>query len=98
MSQMALTEKQKRFVELERQKEQIKKWYEDLNSAITDLIAEQGVNSYFQDEQGTVYKLVECEGRWVNFDKYGYKRTKRAGEERGELSMKEAKEKGFDVG
>lgn len=93
-----LTEAQKRFVELEKKKDEVKKYYEDLETAINTLIAEQGVNSYFQDEEGTVYKLVECEGKFVKFDKYGYNRTKRPGEERGTLSMKEAKEKGFNVG
>jgi hypothetical protein len=93
-----LSETQKRFIELEKKKDEVRKYYEDLNASIDALIQEHGVNSYFQDEEGTVYKLVECEGRYVKFDKYGYKRTKRPGEERGELSMKEAKEKGFNVG
>lgn len=93
-----LTEKQRRFVELARRKdEEIKKFYEDFETAITELVAEQGVGSYFQDESGTVYKLVECDGRYVKFDRFGYLRTKRAGEERGSLSMKEAREKGFNV-
>lgn len=94
---MPLSDKQKRFVELERRKDEIKKYYEDLETAITELIGEQGVNTYFQDEQGTVYKLIECEGKYVKFDKYGYNRTKRAGEERGSLSVKEAKERGFNI-
>lgn len=92
-----MTDKQKRFVELERRKDEIKKYYEDLKTATTELIAEQGVNSYFQDDHGTVYKLVECDGRYVQFDKYGYARTKRPGEDRGTLSVKEAKEHGFQV-
>lgn len=92
-----LTERQKRFVELERRKDEIKKYYEDFEKAITELVAEQGVDSYFQDEQGTVYKLERCAGRYVKFDEYSYVRTKRPGEERGSLSMKEAKEKGFNV-
>lgn len=92
-----MTPKQQRFVELERRKDEIKKYYEDLEAATTELIQEQGINSYFQDEQGTVYKLVECDGRFVKFDKYGYVRTKRPHEERGSLSVKEAKEHGFDI-
>lgn len=92
-----MTGKQKRFVELERRKDEIKKYYEELEIATTELIAEQGLNSYFQDEQGTVYKLIECDGRFVKFDKYSYVRTKRPGEERGSLSIKEAKERGFVI-
>lgn len=92
-----LSDLQKKFVELEKKKDEVKKYYEDLNTTIEALVSENGVNSYFQDEEGTVYKFVECEGRYVKFDKYGYERTKRAGEERGSLSMKEAREKGFNV-
>ena len=94
---MSMTDKQKRFVELERRKDEIKKFYEDFEKATTELIGEQGLNSFFQDEQGTVYKLVELDGRYVTFDRFGYIRTKRPGEDRGTLSMKEAKEHGFQV-
>jgi len=94
---MPLSEAQRRFVELEKKKDEIKKFYEDFEAATTALIAEQGVNTYFQDDEKTVYKLIESEGKYVKFDKYGYHRTKRPGEERGSLSMKEAKEKGFNV-
>lgn len=93
-----LSENQKRFIELEKKKDEVKKFYEDFEAATAALVAEQGLDSYFQDEEGTVYKLVAAEGKYVKFDKYSYNRTKRPGEERGTLSMKEAKEKGFNVG
>ena len=92
-----MTENQKRFVELERRKDEIKRHYEDFEVALENLIKEQGLNSYFQDEAGTVYKVVEAEGKYVKFDKYSYNRTKRPGEERGSLSVKEARERGFKV-
>ena len=92
-----MTDKQKRFVELERKKDEIKAFYEAFEAATAELIRDQGLNSYFRDEQGTVYKLVELDGRYVKFDRYGYVRTKRPGEDRGSLSVKEAKEHGFDI-
>lgn len=94
---MSLSEKQKRFVELERRKDEVRKYYEDLELATIELIAEQGLNTYFQDEQNIVYKLVENDGRYVKFDRFGYVRTKRPGEDRGSLSVKEAKEHGFAI-
>ena len=94
---MPLTTKQQRFVELERKKDEIKRFYEDFEKALSELVEEQGIGSLFQDEQGTVYKLERCAGRYVKFDEYSYSRTKRPGEERGSLSMKEAREKGFNV-
>jgi lipoate-protein ligase B len=92
-----LTDKQKRFVELERRKDEIKQYYADLETATIELIAEHGLNSYFQDEHQIVYKLVECDGRWVKFDRVGYVRTKRPDEKSGSLSVKEAKEHGFQI-
>lgn len=92
-----MTDAQKRFVELERKKDEIKKYYEEFEAALKALIDEQGLNSFFQDDEGVVYKLVECDGRFVKFDKFTYNRTRRTGETRGSLSMKEAKEHGFKV-
>jgi len=91
------TDKQKRFLELEQRKDEFKKWKEDLQTALSELVGEQGLNSYFQDERGTVYKLVECTGRFVHFDKFSYDRTKRPGERAGTLSVKEAEAHGFKV-
>lgn len=92
-----MTDKQKRFVELERRKDEIKKYYEDLSSAVNDLIQENGVDCYFMDEQGIVYGIVEAEGKWIPYEKYTYVRTKRDGEARGSLSLKEAQERGFQI-
>lgn len=92
-----MTEAQKRFVELERKKEDIKKYFDELNIAVEALVKETGVGSYFQDEQGVVYKVIVPEGKFVHFEKYSYKRTRRPDEERGELSMKEAEAAGFKL-
>lgn len=58
---------------------------------------EVGINGYFQDEEGTVYKIVEPEGKFVTFEKISYVRTRRIDEKRGDLSLKEAEEAGFTV-
>ena len=86
------------FLELEYQKEDLKAKLKALNEATEALIAEFGVGYYFQDPQDSVvYKLIENQGCWVEFRKFGYHRTKRAHEKRGDLSMKEAKEAGFKL-
>lgn len=92
-----MTENQKRFVELERKKEEIKKFFDDLKEAVAAVAAEVGVNGYFQDEQGIVYKVVEPEGKFVTYDRISYVRTKRPHEKRGDLSMKEAETAGFTL-
>lgn len=65
--------------------------------AIEAVKAEVGLNGYFQDEEGTVYKIVEPEGKFVTYDKISYVRTRRLTEKRGDLSLKEAEEAGYNV-
>jgi hypothetical protein len=90
-----MTDVQKRFVELERKKDEIKKYFEDLAEATEALAKEIGVNGFFQDDQMIVYKAIIPEGKFVHFDKVSYVRTRRPHEKRGDLSMKEAEAAGF---
>lgn len=92
-----MTEAQRKFVELERKKEDIKKYFDELNTACEAVVKEIGVNGYFQDEQGIVYKVVVPEGKFVHFEKFSYVRTRRPHEKRGDLSMKEAEGAGFTL-
>ena len=90
-----MTEAQRRFVELERKKEEVKKYFDELNLAVEAVSKEVGVNGFFQDDQGIVYKVVVPEGKFVHFEKISYTRTRRSHEKRGDLSMKEAEAAGF---
>ena len=93
-----MTDAQKRFVELEKKKEEVKKYFDELKTALEQVALELGMNNYFQDPaDGTVFKIVEPEGRFVTYDKISYVRTRRTHEKRGDLSLKEAKEAGFQV-
>ena len=95
---MVLTEKQQRLVELNRKKDnEIKKFYEEYEEALVAVIAEGGIGSHFQDDEGIVYQLVIPEGRFVKFDKFALNHTRRSTEEKGTLSEKAAKEMGFEV-
>lgn len=92
-----MTPAQKRFVDLEKKKEEVKKFFEELKEATLQVASEVGVNGYFQDAEGTVYKIVEPEGKFVTFDKISYIRTRRLDEKRGDLSLKEAEAAGYNV-
>jgi hypothetical protein len=95
---MALTEKQMKFLSLEKRKEEVKKFFDELKQANEELAAEIGIGGMFQDpSDGTVFKMVIPEGKFVNFDKVGYVRTKREGEERGTLAAKAAEEAGYSL-
>lgn len=92
-------QKVQRFIELERKKAEVKKYFDELKQATEELVAELGVNTYFQDPtDGTVFKLIIPDGKFVTFEKYSYVRTRREGEKRGDLSLKEAQEAGFNLG
>lgn len=97
MMNKPLTPAIQRFIELEKKKEEVKKYFEELNTALEEVVKEIGVGSYFQDAHGTVYKTVIPEGKFVYFERFGINRTRRPGEKRGDLSIKEAKEAGFQV-
>ena len=92
-----MTPTQAKFVELEKKKEAVKKYYEELTEATKALAEELGVGGFFQDPEGTVYKVVVPEGTFVKFQTIGYNRTRRAGEKRGDLSLTEARSAGFNV-
>jgi ribosomal protein L19 len=90
-----MTEAQAKFVELEKRKEEVKKYFDDLNIAVEAVAKEIGVNGFFQDGEGTVYQVVVPEGKFVYFEKLSYLRTRRFNEKRGDLSMEKAKAAGF---
>ncbi len=92
-----MTPTQVRFVELEKQKEEFKKLLTELDEVNQAVADEIGIGNYFQDDEGVVYKIVVPSGRWVKFESISYVRTKREGEDKGTLSVKEAKEAGFEV-
>lgn len=94
-----MTENQKKFVSLEKRKEEFKLFQEELAQAIEAVKAEVGLNGMFQDEEGTVYKIVEPDGKYIYFDKLSYLRTRRLSEERSPLplAIKEAEAAGYNV-
>lgn len=87
-----LTEAQRLLVEIDLHKKAIEDYYELLDATLAKVAAEVGLGGYFQADDGTVYKIVKPEGRFVKFRELDFLRTKRAGETRGTLSMKEAEE------
>lgn len=89
---MELTEAQKKLVELDLKKPEIKAYYEELEKTVAEVAAEMPMNGYFKSDDGTVYKIVKPSGTYVSFKEFDFERTKREGETRGSLSVKEAKE------
>lgn len=93
-----LTDAQKLFVELEKKKAEVKKYYEELDAATLAVAEEVGIDGFFQDpSDGTVYQIVKPAGVFTAYKDVGFVRTRRGqlGESKGELSLKKAEEAGF---
>lgn len=86
-----------RFIELDKKKEEVKKFFEEYKTAIEAVVSEIGVGGHFQDNEGTVYQTAVPEGRFVSFDKFTVNRTRREGEKRGDLSLIKARDLGYEV-
>lgn len=86
-----------RFIELDKKKEEVKKFFEEYKLAVEALVQEIGVGGHFQDADGTVYLVEVPEGKFVAFDKYSVVRTRRSHEKRGDLSLTRARDLGYSV-
>lgn len=92
-----MTDAQKRLVELDLKKAEINAFYEELDKVTAQVAEEVGIDGYFQSEDKIVYKISKQKGTYVSFRELCYLRTKREGEKAGTLSVKEAKENGFEI-
>jgi hypothetical protein len=82
----------RRLVELDLRKPEIQAYYEEREKVLAEVATIVGINGYFKADDGTVFKIVKPAGQYVTFKELDYERTKRDGEARGTLSMKEAKD------
>jgi hypothetical protein len=93
-----LTDQQQRIVELTKERESLKERLKESKEELNALLTESGVGSHFQDpSDGTVFEIVVPTGAFIPFDTIGYNRTKREGERAGTLSVKKAKELGYEL-
>ena len=93
-----LTDQQKQFIEISKRYETLKNELSEVKEKYTGLLQEIGVGTAFQDpDDGTVFEIVVPKGRFVYNEIIGYDRTRRDGERSGSLSLKRAKELGYNI-
>ena len=90
--ELTLEQAQQKLVELSYVKDELKKKYEELNAELEKVLNVIGIDGFFKDKDGTVYKVVVPKGTYVSFKPIDFVRTKRGMEKVGSLSLKEAKE------
>jgi hypothetical protein len=98
MEEKMLTDQQKKFIEVTKELELLKEKRKEIGSQLEELANQIGIGSSFQDpEDKTVFEIVVPDGRYMYFDKIDYVRTRREGERSGSLSLKRAKELGYEL-
>lgn len=93
----SLTPTQLKFIELDKKKAEYKRFVEEYEQTVKDLVTEMGVGGHFQDGEGTVYQTAPCDGKFIHFIRYEVNRTRRPGEKAGSLALKAAKDLGYSV-
>lgn len=92
------TDAQNKFLELSKRFETLKEEMKALKPTLQELMTEIGVGTMFQDsDTGLVYRIEVPTGTYISFDPITYSRTKKAGEDKGSLSKKEAEAAGFTL-
>lgn len=87
-----------KVLELIKQYENLKKQFKDLEPILTEELNNIGIGKHFQDEETkAVYEIVEPNGTFISYKKISYNRTKLEGESKGSLSVKRAKELGYEL-
>jgi len=92
-----MTELQSKLVELDKKKEEIKKYYQELEETLSELKKEHGNDFMFQDEDGIVYQIIKPTKTVVIYKEVDYIRTKKENEKTATLSLKKAQEAGFEM-
>lgn len=92
-----MNDTQAKLVQLVSQLEDLKGQMKNVNLQMEEVLGQLGVDSMFQDPEGTVYKVVVPTGTFISFKKIDYARTRRGEEKTGSLSLKDARDAGYKV-
>ena len=85
------------FINLSREKEALVSKLKELNLKLNESMLALGLDTMLQDEEGTVYKISQPKGTYIEFKTIDYVRTRRGEEKSGDLSLKDAEAAGFEV-
>jgi CRISPR/Cas system-associated protein Csx1 len=89
----------KEFLNAVKMRENFIEALKKVNQNLESLMLEIGLNQYIQDPDTlVVHKIVTPKGQFIEFKKIDYVRTRKEGENSGDLSMSEAMDVGFDLG
>lgn len=91
----------KKLIELSKQYEAIKEKrqaiLDELEIVYKQVVEEVGLGTMFQDDDGTVFRVVKPSGVYIPYHEYKYERTRRHAGEKPGITLKDARENGYDV-
>jgi len=91
-----MTDLQQKFLALAKKREELAKQLKLVNNELADTMRQMPLGEMFQDPaDAVVYQVVVPGGIFVEYKNVDYIRTRRDGETKGSLSMKEANAAGF---
>lgn len=94
-----MNELQTKFVALAKKAEELSKQSKQVRTELAEIMRQLPIGEMFQDSSdGVVYQTIYPSGTYVEFRNVDYIRTRREGEQKGSLSMKEAEAAGFILG
>lgn len=96
-----MTDNQNKLIQLskkhERLREVMKEVSAELNAATEAVAKETGLGVFFQDVDGTVFRVAKATGTFVPYKDLTYERTRRHPKEKPGIRLKDAREAGYDV-
>lgn len=96
-----MTENQNRLIQVSKKyealREAMKEVSVELEAATLEVAKETGLGVFFQDVDGTVFRVAKGKGTYVAFKEYVYERTRRHASEKPGISLKDARDAGYDV-
>ena len=97
-----MTENQQKLIEATKKLEQFKETYKALQNEVdalcVEVAKESGIGELFVDPtDGTVFRVARGKGTFVPYKQYIYERTRRHSKEKPGITLKEAREAGFDI-
>ena len=96
-----MTDNQSKLIQLSKQyeilREQMKEVSEGLNEATAAIAQESGIGTFFQDTDGTVFRVAKATGTYIAYKDLIYERTRRHPKEKPGISLKDARDAGDDV-
>ena len=96
-----MTSNQSKLIELSKKYETLRGVMKDVSTQLNDatiaVAQETGLGVFFQDNDGTVFRVAKATGTFVEYRDLKYERTRRHPSEKPGISLKDARDAGYDV-